>query len=368
MATSSLIQALMNVPNAFGTFIDQNMVASTYVAEYKNEGVEVEYTAQKVYSEVIAEYLAAAVGSVVAANAAKPTHELPTAGELSGRITRMADEWQLSNDKLEQYYYLEGRYNARFAGVASEQAQAEAAKLAKFLFDPFEKAVIAPHKRLDLLYFEGLFNGTQTVSRSNNPKSSASFTYPIGAHTAGVKALWSDEKNADPLTDIENEVNRLASKGKTVRVIRMSKRTFRLMCAAEKFKAAFTQTGQKQRVQGNGIIGIDAVNEYFSTSLLPEIQIDKDRFITLADGSTTNMTIDNRVVFVTGDKLAVIKASDPLEVVDPQPNKVYAQYDGNLVGFWRDTNGRFIDYEMYGIPVFVGQNNFSILKTDSVSE
>jgi hypothetical protein len=368
MANFNLITEITSQPLGFQAFVDEQMKKNTFIPEWKGENVEIQYSASKSYREIISEYAAAAVGSIVSANAAKPTHELPTAGEITGAISRMADEWQLDNAKLDEFYFLQARYNDRFATYSDTLKAAEASKLADALFNNFDKAVIAPHKRIDLLYFEGLFNGTQTVSTANNAKSSVSYSYPTGAHKEGVAVLWSDKDNADALADIEAETNRLASIGKTVIKVRMSKRTFRAMCATKKLKEGITQVGTKGRVTGTGILGIDVVNEYFESAQLPTIQIEKDRFVTLPDGSTTNLVPDNRVVFQCADTVAVIKAADPLEIADPLPNKQYAQYEGNLVGLWRSERGRFVDYDMYAVPVFVGRNNYSILAVDEVKK
>jgi hypothetical protein len=365
MATNSILQKILTEPGYFQKFVDNSMQLATYVSEWRADGLEMEFCAAKAYQEIVAEYSAATVGSVIAANAGKPTHDMPTAGELTGSISRIADEWQLDNARLEQFRYQEGRFNDLSKSYSQEKREAESVKLAKYLFDPFEKAVIAPQKRIDMLYFEGLFNGTQTVSAANNAKSNVSYTYELGVTATRVKVPWSDADNADPVKDIEDEVNRLAAKGKTVQRIRMSRRTFRQMCATKKLREGITQVGQKSRAVGIGVLSLDAVNEYFESALLPTIVIEKDRFVSLANGATANMTVDNRVVFQCAETVAVIKASDALERVDPLPNKVYATYDGNLVGYWRSDRGRFVDYEMYAVPVFTGKNNYSILKTDA---
>ena len=361
----SLIKELEK-PQRFDCFIREQMKNSTYKAEWKTEMPAVEYCAAKVYQAYLAEYAAAMVGSVVDKNAEKPTHQMPTAKLLMGSLSRMADEWQMDNDRLEQYYYLEGRFRDKAATFSQEQRGTEYAKLVKYLFDPFEKATIAPHKRLDLLYFEGLFNGTQTVDSANNKKSSVAFTYDLGVKKfqAKVKA-WGDEA-ATPLDDIQEIVDYIGAKGKTVLKMRMSIRTFRKMCKAKQLKDVFTLKLGKVEVN-NARVSYNEVNQYLASVLLPEISIEKERYCTLQDGSSVNMTKDDRVVFQCADTVAVLKCSDPLESVDPIPNKSYSTYDDNLVGFWRSDKGRFIDYDMWATPVFTGKDDFFILETDKTA-
>lgn len=352
-------------PKVFDTFIQENMKLSTYKAEWKDEISDVQVCANKVYQAYLAEYSAATVGSIIDKNAEKPTHQMPTAKELVGAIGRMGDEWQMDNDRLDQFYYLEGRYNDRKGTYSAEMRDAEFQKLVKFLFDPFENAVIAPQKRIDMLYFEGLFKGTQTVNATNNTKSGVSWTYNLGVTSYKTQtATWATSATAKPIEDIQYVVDAIEAKGKTVQRIRMSKRTFRAMVACAEIQNAFKMTLNKVDVNGTLPISLEAVNTYLESILLPTIEIEKDRFSTLANGTGINLVPDNRVVFQCADKVAVLKVSDPLEAIDKLPNKSYSTYDNNLVGAWRDNHGRFVDYEMWATPVFTGKNDYFILKTD----
>lgn len=364
--TDSLILKLQE-PKVFDAFIQENMKTSTYKAEWKDEMGAPEYCAAKAYQAYLAEYTAAVVGSVIDKNGEKPTHQMPTLGELSGTIGRLGDEWQMDNDRLSQYYYLEGRYNDKVANGAYTEAQrvAEYEKLIKFAFDPFEKAVIAPHKRIDMLYFEGLFNGTQTVSRANNIKANVSYTYELDIKMFKAKIAQWGEATSTPIDDIERICTYVNSLGKTVMKIRMSKNTFRKMCKSSQIKDAFTLKLGRTDIKP-AMISVNEVNAYLESNLLPTIQVEKDRFAMLPDGKSVNLTPDQRVVFQCADTVAVLKVSDPLEAIDKLPNKTYSVYDDNLVGFWRDSKGRFTDYEMWATPVFNGKNNYFILKTDEV--
>lgn len=353
-------------PKRFDCFIQEQMKNSTYKAEWKDEISSVEYSASKTYNAILAEYAAAMVGSVIDKNGNKPIQTMPTANELMGSLSRIGDKWQMDNDRLTQYYYLEGRFRDKQANMSNEQRATEYAKLVKYLFDPFEKAVIAPHKRIDMLYFEGLFNGTQSVTRKNNTKSEVAYTYDLGVKKFKAKVAKWGEANSTPIDDIQEITDYLGAKGKVVLKMRMSIRTFRKMCKSTQIKDTFKlKLGKVDVIQSR--VSYNEVNEYFASILLPQISIEKERFCTLADGTTFNMTQDDRVVFQCADAVAVLKASDPLESVDPVPNKSYSVYDDNLVGFWRSEEGRFIDYEMWATPVFTGKNDYVILETDQTA-
>lgn len=364
MAINSIVEKLKE-PKYFDAFINENMKTSTYVAEWKKEMGDIEYCAAKVYQAHLAEHAAAMVGSIIDKNAEKPVHQMPSIEQLSGSIGRMGDKWQMDNDRLSDFYYLEGRYRNKQAGYTDDQNVSEYKKLVKFLFDPFEKAVIAPQKRLDLLYFEGLFKGTQTVSRANNMKADVTYTYDLGVKKFKAKVAAWGNANSTPIDDIQAIEDYLRSIGKTVLKIRMSRGTFRKMCKSSQFLSAFTLKLNKVEVKP-AAISVNDVNAYLESILLPNITVEPDRFSTLADGTQVNLTVDDAVVFQCVKRVAVMKGSDPLEMIDPLPDKTYATYDGNLVGNWRESAGRFIDYEMWATPVFNGYKDYVILNTNEV--
>lgn len=362
----SIVAKLLE-PKFFDAFIQENMKLSSYKADWKEE-MAPEYCAAKVYQSNLAEYSAAMVGSVIDKNAEKPTHRMPTADQLFGAISHIGDEWQMDNDRLDQFYTLEGRYRDKFANANNEMRSTEFQKLVQFLFDPFEKAVIAPHKRIDMLYFEGLFNGTQTVSRTNNTSANVSFTYDLGVQSFKVNVAAWGNATSTPIDDIQEIQAYAEAHGKSILKIRMSKGTFRKMCKSSQLAGLFTMKLGKVDVKPNSILSVADVNAYLESVLLPTIQIEKDRFSTLADGTSVNITPNDRVVFQCAERVAVLKVADPLESVDPLPNKTYSTYDDNLVGFWRDKHGRFVDYDMWATPVFNGKNDYFILKTDTVKD
>ena len=360
----SIVAKLLE-PKFFDAFIQDNMKLSTYKAEWKDE-MEVEYSAHKVYQANLAEYTSAMVGSVIDKNGKKPIHQMPTIEQITGALSHMADKWQMDNDRLEQFYLLEGRYRNKRASYTPEQDNNEFRKLLDFLYRPYDRAVIAPQKRIDMLYFEGLFNGTQTVSRTNNTSANVSFTYSLNVKAFEAKVATWGNANATPLDDIQALDDYAQSKGRVIRRLRMSKRTFRKMCKSSQIISQFKMKLSRADVNAGGILSVNDVNAYLESIMLPTIVVEKDRFATLADGTSVNFTKDDRVVAQCADRVAVLKVSDPLESIDPLPNKTYSTVDNNLIGTWRTDEGRFIDYDMWATPVFTGMDNFYILKTDSV--
>jgi len=360
----SIVSKLLE-PKFFDAFIQDNMKLSTYQAEWKKE-IDVEFSAHKVYQANLAEYTAAMVGSVIDKNGKKPTHLMPTIEQITGALSHMADKWQMDNDRLEQFYLLEGRYRDKRASYTPAQDNDEFRKLIEFLYRPYDAAVIAPQKRIDMLYFEGLFNGTQTVSRTNNTSANVSFTYSLNVKKFQAKVATWGQATATPLDDIQALEDYAQAHGRVIRRLRMSKRTFRKMCQSNQILASFKLKLAKADITPTSILSVNDVNAYLESLLLPTIEIEKDRFATLADGTSVNFTVDDRVVAQCADRVAVLKVSDPLESIDPLPNKTYSTVDNNLIGTWRTDEGRFIDYDMWATPVFTGMDNYYILETDKV--
>lgn len=356
----------LSEPKNFDAFIQENMKVSTYKADWKNEVSAVEYEASKSFQAFTAEWTAAQIGNIVEKNAKKPLEEMPQAGQIIGALTRSAGQWQYDNDRLERYYYMEGRLRNRAANLSEEQRKAEYIKLVQFLFNPFERAVIAPHKRMDALYWEGLSNGTFTVSLANNPKGSDFFEVPVGIAKYGISkgAVWSQANAAtmDVIGTLKDLKDKAKAKGKRVVKYRVSDATFNLMILDKTFADSVRLTVGMYQFQNAGLITIDAVNSYLKAVTLAPLEI-IDSQATNQAGAGVGLFKDDRVVAMLADKVAVMKISDPLEMLDPIPNKVYSTYDDNLVGMWRNDQGRFLDYDMWAMPAFVGRDDVLIVDT-----
>lgn len=356
-------------PKAFDAYINEYMKTSTYKPLWKDEITQVDYTAAKQYQQSLAEYNAALVGSVISKNGEKPVHQMPNFGELVGSIGHMGDQWELDADYLDQLAYLEGRYRDRRGNYTEEQNRTEYDKLITYSFRPFEKAVIAPHKRIDMLYFEGLFSGTQTVSRTNNTKANVSYTFNLDVMKFKVNVAAWGNATSTPITDLQEVIDYAESKGRDVQRIRMSKATFRKMCKSSQIAQTFKLDLGRTKVDATvPVLSVEQVNVYLNSIGLPAITIEPNRFVTLANGSTVNMTIGDRVVFQCAPNVAVMKIADSIELVYPLPNKTYSTHDDNLVGYWYDNTGYHVDYDMWAQPVFNGINDYFILKTDEVKE
>ena len=354
-------------PKNFDAYINDFMKTSTYKPLWKEEITQIDYCASRQYQEELAQYSAAMVGSVIAKNGEKPVHQMPNLGELTGSIGHMGDQWELDADYLDQIDYLEGKLRNKDANYTEAQRQKDYDKLLTYAFRPFEKAVIAPHKRLDMLYFEGLFKGTQTVNRVNNKRADISYTFDLDVMKKKAKVAAWGQANSTPFDDIDELCEELDKKGREVMRIRMSKTTFRKMCKSEQIAKTFKLTLNKVRLdQTVPMLSTENVNEYLEGVGLPTIVLEPNRFVTLADGTQFNMTPHDRVVFQCAPNVAVMKIADSVELNHKRAGKAYSTHDDNLVGYWEDKEGYHLDYDMWGQPVFNGIDDFAIIETDQV--
>lgn len=352
-------------PKAFDAFVNENMKNSTYQIGWTNY-MDSEYEASKTFAAAIAEYAAASVGSIIDAQSARPKHNLPPIGEIAGQITRMGDEWQLPNDLLERYYCMERRFRDKQHTLTQEQQQTEYAKIVKYLFDPYERAAIAPHRRILAMYLEGLSTGSISLTKTTNNGGVVWQTaLPTGisvSKLAKTDVVWS-EANVDTI-DVIKVLNDLKDKadedGKTVQKYLVSSKTASLICRSKKLAELIGLQVGRLKTSGTPVISRTILNEYLQAIDLAPIEVvnDKGRY---PDGTAFSMFADFRVVAQCADRVAVCKISDPLELVDPVPNKVYTQYSDNLVSQWRNDNGRFVAYEMWAFPVFTGKSDVYIL-------
>jgi len=361
---ATILETIQN-KKAFDAFVNENMKTSTYKVGWDKE-MTVEYEASKTYQAMTAEYAAAMLGTVIDKNAGRPKRNMPNIGDLIGSIARMGDEWQIDNDRLERYYYMENRFRSKMKDLTEEQQKAQFKAIIKYLFDPYEKAAIAPHRRILAQYWEGLSDGQITLTVTNNKGGvvwSGGLSTGISvSKLADGSVVWDTSKleTMDVLGTIQYLENIADTAGKTVQKFRVSKATASLICQSKQMTNLIGVTLGKIKTATTPILSIDLVNEYLTGMSHAPIEVINDKGI-LQTGSAISMFKDGRLVAQCADKVAVLKVSDPLETVDPVPNKVYTSYFDNLVSQWRNEQGRYVAYEMFGFPVFTGRKDVFIL-------
>lgn len=354
-------------PIAFGAFVDENMKNSTYKVGWDAE-MTVEYEPSNNWSAATADYARAMLGTVIADNADRPKHDMPSIGEISGTLSRMGDEWQMDNERLKRFYYMEDRYRRTLPSLTDTQKNAEYKRLVQYLFEAYELAAIAPHRRILAQYYEGLSDGQVTLTKLNNDRGVIwSQPLPNGIKKFNLRAsdtVWNNTtlESMDVLAVLQYIEEEADKAGKTVIKHRISKGTAALICQCDQFKKIIGTTFSTHKTDVTPGIGLNTINQYLAsingTGFAPFEVVNE--IGTLVDGSSFSMFKDGRISAMCTDRVAVLKVSDALEYLDPVPNKVYTSFNDNLISQWRNEKGRYVAYEMSAFPAFTGRNNVFI--------
>lgn len=360
----TILEIIQN-PRAFDAFVNENMKNSTYKIGWDRE-MDVEYEASKNWAAATADYAAAMLGTVIDKNAGRPKRDMPNIGELSGTMARIGDEWQIDNERLEKYYYMENRFRDRAANLSNEQKAAQYAKIVKYLFNPFELAAIAPHRRIWAQYLEGLSDGQVTLTKTNNAGGvvwSAAISTGISKKLLrSTDVVWSAATLAtmDVLGVLQYAEDIADAAGRTVIKHRVSKATAALITQCTQFKNLIGLNSTKLKTATAPAMSLPLVNEYLSLVGLAPIEVVNEKGV-LNTGTSVSLFKDGRLVSQCAERVATLKVSDPLETIDPVPNKIYTSYNDNLVSQWRNEQGRYVAYEMFAFPAFVGKGDVFIL-------
>jgi hypothetical protein len=360
---ATILETIQN-PRAFDAFVNENMKTSTYKIGWNAE-MDVEYEASKNWAAATADYAAAMLGTVIDTNAERPKRDMPSIGELSGTLARMGDEWQISNDRLERFLYMEGRFKDRAGNLSNEQKAAQYARLVKYLFNPYELAAIAPHRRILAQYLEGLSDGQVTLTKTNNAGGIVwSAAINVGIAKAALPAgsvVWSTANLAtmDVLKVIQTAEDLADVNGKVVIKHRVSRATAALIVTSKQLKDTLSYNFGKATAAAGGPVTLETVNLYLTGIGMKPIEIVNEKGV-LNTGTAVSLFKDGRIVTQCAPQVAVLKVSDPLEAIDPVPNKVYTTFNDNLVSQWRNEKGRYVGYEMFAFPAFTGNKDVFI--------
>ncbi len=136
-----------------------------------------------------------------------------------------------------------------------------------------------------------------------------------------------------------------------------------MICQCKQFKNLIGLTSGQWKTETTPGIGLNTINQYLAnvngTGYAPFEVVDEKGYT--VDGKSFSLFKDGRIVGVCADRVAVLKVTDALESIDPILNKVYTQYQDNLISQWRDNKGRYVAYEMFAFPAFTGRNDLLIL-------
>ena len=344
---------LLESSKTFDLFIRQIERKTTYDPIWKKYFPGWKYSPTLTFQAYLGFVNYAIVASVIDFSADKPIRTRPTAGQMTGTIPSMGDRFQMDKKTMREWLELE-EYLKKTKGNLSE--------LFDLLFNDFESAAIAPHKRLDYFTLLGMSTGVIKVEAADNPKGII-WEIDLGVTKTKTRGVpWAiGTTTSTPLTDIqfvldENPSLKFAN-------LKMSKATFNKMIASSEFTSVFTLNLTRLKISPVHAITKDMVNTYFESIGYPQIVI-MDDVIGLQDNTSLKPFADDRVLFSVNDVLGNMYYTYQNELKYPESGKSYAQFDKNLISTYNTNSGRFLEYEMLAFPVFEDSTRMKLLTTD----
>lgn len=355
-------ETILAEAKTFKVFVNNVLKKSTYIPVWKKYFSKWEYTPTLNFKTYTAKASAAMVGSVIDFSSDKPLMTRPTAGQVAGDLSTIADRWQLDKLQIRQLLELE---------ELIRRGDAVIGELYDFLFDDIEAASIVGMKRLDLMVLEGMSKGTITVDTTNNPDGAIwNIDLGISTGTTDTGTAWATtEANSKPLNDIQAVMDAGKASGIIYSMIKMSRATFNKMIASSQFTSVFglqlkASPTKTVTLSNQNIITLESVNVYLEGIGLPQIELVED-IVRYKDGTGFKPFVDDRVLFSVDNNMGNMMWTYANEERLPEKTKVYAKADKTLISSYLKDGGRFIEYELNAIPAFGRTDFMYILNTSS---
>lgn len=296
------------------------------------------------------------VGSVIDRNSNKPLRErkVISSGYLS--VMTIGDRWQLNNDNLEKLAGKVGEFNKVIGDIAKNAVLNE---IIEILVRDYKEAVLAPHKRMDLLLGQLRSNGQGVIDETTNPEG-----IKVKDLKLPVKRFKADATAKKNFINFFNE--EVVGKGSfsNVAVMEMNKKTFsNIISLSEEFKDVYLNVlgGSKVGLSG-GLMSEAMANELFAHFGLPLIKIIDD-YVTLPGNKRINVFEDDRIALLPSTNLGYLRYYKPLEAKDRVPNKTYNLLEGDhLISSQRTDEGRFVEYIAEWMPEFYNPSTHGVIE------
>jgi len=300
------------------------------------------------WSAVIGDKKAGVAGNVTAFNVSAPLHTRDALREKDGRIPSIRGARTMDENDLHKYLEL------------SKQNNLDINRVLGLLFDDIEFCSIAPHKRIDWMVAKMISNGGYISFQADNnvgvtTQYNVDFGMPSSHKTGTVGEVWSNAAGSTPLTDLKkNFFEPLADLGVGGGVIRMHPtKVFDLLNSTE----VLTKFGLLSNGKTNGIdLSLTTVNGYLQQNSWPTIRPFNASVGIEVDGKVTysNPFEKDNIIFTPDGLIGSLHVAPIVERDRPVAGVTYAEYNGNLVKKYSQTNPvvEFTAYEYNAFPSF----------------
>lgn len=357
------INTLFNDAGIVSAVINRVMMAKLDTVYWK-QYLEFKRTTTRVFKDYIGNVTGVMAGSINSRYGEKPIRERKNIGYGYGEIAYLGDAYQMSVDRLSELQDLIDKFNA----AKTDDQKSALNEIVSFIMDDYRQALLAAHKRMDLVFGSLLMTGSADVkNKDNRTDPDTPDLLKIDLPFKFITPATTDKANF--VTYLQNQIASLNPDfGKFTKMV-MSRATFVKNIAAsadfEKFKSLIPGA---EITLSAGLVTDNMVNEVFKGVGLPPIEIKED-YVKDQTGANQQVYADGHIALLQSDKIGYMRFHTPYEKTDPIEGRTYTPADGEmLVSAYRDKNGRYLEYTAEWIPQITNPNmivNFDLSKMNA---
>lgn len=344
------IYTLFNDPNIVNAVI-QRVLQTRKDTIYWQQYLDFRRTTTRVFKDYIGQVTGVMAGSINSRYGEKPIRERRNIGSGYGEIAYLGDAYQISIDRLSELQDLIDKFNA--AKPADQVAAMQ--DIVNFIYDDYRQVILAPHKRMDIVFGSLLMTGVATVKNKDNNSGGVdllNIELPFKFIKPGT------ESKANFITYLQQTINELKSTYGNFPKMIMSRGTFvKNIIGSSEFGDKFKmQLSGNEMYMSTGLITSQLASTVFTGIGLPAIEIKED-YVLDQSGKNIQIYADDRITLLPQDKIGYMRFHTPYEAVDGVPGRNYTQADGDmLISGYKDKNGRYLEYTAEWIPQITNPN------------
>lgn len=351
------INTLFNDPNVVSAIIDR-VLQQGLDTIYWQKHLTFRETTTRVFKDYLGTVSGVMAGSINARYGEKPIRERKSLGSGIGEIAYLGDAYQMDVERLSELQDLVDKFNA--SRTADQGAVIN--DIYNFIVDDFRQVILAPHKRMDIVFGSLLMTGQAEVKNKDNAEGVELLDISLPYHFIAPKD--GDVKTGGKkkfVSYLQSQIEQLKPEFGLFSKMVMSRATFnKHIIGSSEFGDVFKMVlGNNQFFVNGGLITSDMASQVMTGIGLPAIEIKED-YVQDQSGKNVQIYADNRITLLHGDNLGYMRHHKPYEATDPVPGRSYNPVGGNngqmLVSSYRDKNGRYMEYTAEWIPQISAPN------------
>lgn len=354
------IQSLLNDPQIVRAVIDRTVAMGLDEIFWKKY-LDFERTTSRVFKTHLGVVTGVTAGSIIDRNSRKPLRNRRTLGSGVGEVATLGDSFQMDNDRLDQLQELIDVFNA----ARTSEQRAALNNIITFIIEDYRQALLAPHKRMDLVVGALRSTGMAEIALADNPEGIELLDMELPVHkitpALSVKNYF--------IAYLKEQIEALKPRFGKFGFMEMSRKTFNQCIVgssefSDRYKMVFSDA---EIALASGLITSEMATKVFTGIGLPPIVINED-LVEDRNGNFQQCFADNRIGLFRTQKCGKMRWHTPYEIVDPIPGKTYTQHEGGMyISNVRTEEGRFMEYGAEWIPEFKAPNKNVLFDLDTMN-